>query len=103
MPVNSRSLPWRRRMSVPAVLLCALCSTACAPAPQRPVLVNRTSPAELVRPADKGGPCPDEPPLPAVFKDDREQASWIDRAIEAGAECRSAHRALSKWVTEPPT
>jgi len=63
---------------------------------QRPVLVNRAPPAELMR------PCPDEPALPAAFRDDREQASWLDRAIEAGAECRAAHRSLSKWVAEPP-
>jgi hypothetical protein len=86
----------RRPLSVPAVLLCALCSTACAPAPERPVLVNRALPAELVR------PCPDEPPLPDTFKDDRDQATWLDRAIEAGAECRAAHRSLSTWVVEPP-
>ena len=60
------------------------------------MLVNRATPAELVR------PCPDEPALPPAFKDDREQATWLDRAIEAGAECRAAHRGLAKWVTEPP-
>jgi hypothetical protein len=41
--------------------------------------------------------------LPAAFVDDREQAAWIDRAIETGAECRAAHRALAKWVTESPS
>ena len=60
------------------------------------MLVNRVTPAELVR------PCPDEPPLPQEFKDDREQATWLDQAIEAGAECRAAHRGLAKWVAEPP-
>jgi hypothetical protein len=57
------------------------------------VLVNREVPAELVR------PCPDEPALPAAFLDDREQARWISDAVEAGAECRSAHRKLSQWAT----
>jgi hypothetical protein len=47
-------------------------------------------------------PCPDEPPLPDTFKDDRDQAAWLDRAIEAGAECRAAHRSLATWVSEPP-
>src|SRR5471032_868831 len=96
MSAKRRSPPNRPPLSVPAVLLCALCSTACAPAPERPVIVNRVTPAELVR------PCPDEPPLPAAFADDREQAGWLDRALEAGAECRAAHRALSTWATEPP-
>jgi hypothetical protein len=88
--------PRRRPLAALPALLCALCSTACAPAPQRPVLIDRATPAELVR------PCPDEPPLPGAFSDDREQATWLDRAIEAGAECRAAHRSLSTWVTEPP-
>ena len=96
MPEKFRSPRRRPPLSVPAVLLCALCSTACAPAPERPVLVNRATPPGLVR------PCPDEPPLPAAFRDDREQASWIDRAIEAGAECRAAHRSLATWVEGPP-
>jgi hypothetical protein len=74
---------------------CAL-ATGCTPAPERPVLVDRAVPAELVR------PCPDEPALPDTFQDDRDQASWLDRAIEAGAECRAAHRSLSTWVTESP-
>jgi hypothetical protein len=34
--------------------------------------------------------------------DDRDQAAWLDRAIEAGAECRAAHRALARWAMEPP-
>lgn len=95
MPAKSR-LPAHppRRRALP-VLLCALCSTACAPAPQRPVLVNRAVPAELVR------PCPEEPVLPAAFEDDREQAAWLDRAVEAGAECRVAHRRLAEWATQP--
>src|SRR5471030_2123334 len=96
MSAKRRSPPNRPPLSVPAVLLCSLCSTACAPAPERPVLVNRAMPPELVR------PFPDEPPLPAAFRDDREQASWIDRTIQAGAECRAAHRSLSSWVKEPP-
>jgi hypothetical protein len=60
------------------------------------VLVNRVAPPELVR------QCPDEPPLPDTFADDRAQAAWIDQAIEAGAECRAAHRSLATWATEPP-
>ena len=96
MSVKRRSTPFRPPLPVPAVLLCALCSTACAPAPERPVLVQRATPAELVR------PCPDEPPLPGAFKDDRQQADWLDRAIEAGAECRAAHRSLATWATQPP-
>ena len=96
MPEKFRSPPSRPPLSVPAVLLCALCSTACAPARERPVLVNRVTPAELVR------RCPDEPPLPPAFKDDRAQATWLDQAIEAGAECRAAHRSLATWVEELP-
>src|SRR4051812_28472883 len=95
MPGKFRSPPSRPPLSVPAALLCALCSTACAPAAERLVLVERATPAELVR------RCPDEPPLPSAFADDRAQAAWIDRAIEAGAECRAAHRSLAKWVVEP--
>src|SRR5580693_2370948 len=88
----------RRRRLRPAAwpaLLCALCSTACAPVPERPVLVNRDPPAELVR------TCPGEPPLPVTFANDGEQARWLNDAIEAGAECRSAHQKLSEWVTTP--
>ena len=101
MNARCRSLRSPRRLSALLLLPCALCSTGCAPAPQRPVLVERTIPPELVR------PCPAEPPLPANFDDDREQAVWLDRAIEAGAECRAAHRALATWalapwMTEPP-
>jgi hypothetical protein len=47
--------------------------------------------------------CPDEPPLPVAFVNDAEQARWINDAIEAGAECRAAHRKLSQWVAESPT
>jgi hypothetical protein len=61
------------------------------------VLVERTPPAELVR------PCPDEPPLPRVFNNDGEQAQWIDDALEAGAECRAAQHGLGAWATHPPT
>jgi hypothetical protein len=43
-------------------------------------------------------PCPAEPALPDAFSDDREQASWIDRAIEAGAECCAEHRLLATWA-----
>src|ERR1700694_2160877 len=93
-----QSLPALRTATyVGAALLCALCSTACGPVPHRPVLINRDPPAELVR------PCPAEPLLPAVFMDDREQALWLSRAIEAGEECRAAHAKLSQWVVEPPT
>ncbi len=95
MPAPSPSPGRRRPTPALAALLCALCSTACAPVPQRPVLVQRQPPAELVR------PCPDEPPLPAVFADDAEQAQWINDAIEAGAECRAAQRRLSEWATTP--
>lgn len=59
------------------------------------MLVNREVPAELVR------PCPDEPALPVVFMDDREQARWISDAIDAGAECRAAHRKLAEWAQGP--
>ncbi|MBS0521206.1 MAG: hypothetical protein JSR90_21075 [Proteobacteria bacterium] len=79
-----------------AALLCALCLTGCGPAPARPILVNRTPPAELVR------PCPAEPAIPAVFMDDREMATWTDQAVESGRECRAAHRALSDWAKNPP-
>lgn len=60
------------------------------------MLVNRQAPAELVR------PCPDEPRLPAVFMDDREQARWISDAVDAGAECRDTLGKLQEWVNEPP-
>jgi hypothetical protein len=40
--------------------------------------------------------------LPETFGDDAAQAIWIDRAIEAGAECRAAHRRLGQWATGPP-
>jgi hypothetical protein len=69
----------------------------CAPVQQRPVLLNRAVPAELVR------QCPEEPVLPSAFSDDREQAIWISEAIKAGAVCRAAHAKLSQWVTEPRT
>jgi hypothetical protein len=58
------------------------------------VLVQRQVPAELVR------PCPDEPPLPASFGNDAEQARWISDAIESGAECRAAHARLSEWAQD---
>src|SRR5689334_13627983 len=100
MPAPSPSpVPSRGRRSPAlalAALLCALCSTACAPVPQRPVLVQRRPPPELVR------PCPDEPPLPAMFMNDGEQAQWINDAIEAGAECRTAQRKLAEWATTVP-
>jgi hypothetical protein len=59
-------------------------------------VVNRIPPAELVR------PCPDRPPVPAVFMDDREMAQWVSEDDEAGEACRAAHAALSQWATEPP-
>jgi hypothetical protein len=79
-----------------AALLCALCSTGCGPALQRPLLLGRQPPAELVR------ACPGEPPLPASFADDAAQAQWINDAIEAGAECRAAHARLAEWASTPP-
>jgi hypothetical protein len=34
--------------------------------------------------------------------DDREEATWVSDAVEAGRECRVAHAALSKWALNPP-
>jgi hypothetical protein len=40
--------------------------------------------------------------LPVLFMDDREQARWISNAVEAGAECREAHRKLAAWANDAP-
>ncbi|HTR87296.1 MAG TPA: hypothetical protein VMI56_22630 [Reyranella sp.] len=47
-------------------------------------------------------PCPAEPPLPAAFGNDADQARWISDTVEAGAECRAAHAKLAEWAQEPP-
>lgn len=47
--------------------------------------------------------CPDEPAIPAAFRNDKEEALWMSRALEAGEECRNAFKALRQWVMEPPT
>ena len=96
MHATCRSRSRRIRACAPTALLCALCLTACGPAAERPVLANRDVPAELVR------PCPDEPALPVAFMDDREQAKWISDAIDAGAQCRSAHAKLAEWTKDAP-
>jgi hypothetical protein len=46
--------------------------------------------------------CPAEPPHNDPFLDDNEMFIWISRAIEAGAECRSAHGKLADWAMHPP-
>ena len=65
--------------------------------PTKPVLVNRVPPPELTR------ACPAEPVRTDPFPDDNDMFIWISRAIEAGAECRSAHDKLATWAKEPPT
>jgi hypothetical protein len=65
--------------------------------PTKPILVNRDPPRELTQ------ACPAEPPRNDPFADDNEMFIWISRAIEAGAECRSAHEKLAIWGREPPT
>jgi hypothetical protein len=58
--------------------------------------VHRDPPPELTE------TCPAEPSRNDPFVNDNEMFIWISRAIEAGAECRSAHEKLATWATEPP-
>lgn len=88
MPATRALLVPPRALPVLLLLLLALSSTGCA---SRPVMVTRNPPAELVR------PCPAEPER-SELRDDRDLFLWISRALEAGAECRAAHEALSKWA-----
>lgn len=85
---------WRRA----AILLpLALSTTGCLLSSEKPVVVTRHPPAELVQ------PCPDQPPRPAAFGDEAERYSWALKAIHAGAICRAKHEKLVRWAIEPPT
>jgi hypothetical protein len=42
--------------------------------------------------------CPPEPAIPVLFVDDTEAALWVSRMRDAGAQCRSAFKALREFV-----
>ena len=100
--MSSRSpLPVRHAQMRVSILMRLVLSLVVYPlngcAPQtKPLLVNRDLPPTLTQ------ACPAEPPRNEPFLDDNEMFIWISRAIEAGAECRSAHKKLAAWAKEPP-
>ena len=95
--MNSRSPSPALRAAIRASILTLLAlSLAACQASTKPVLVNRDPPPALIL------ACPAEPPRNDPFLDDNAMFIWISRAIEAGAECRSAHDKLATWANEPP-
>src|SRR5471030_2425725 len=88
----------RRAFTLPLLALSlAACPLVGCSLATKPVLVNSDPPPDLIQ------ACPAEPPRADPFLGDNEMFIWISRAIEAGAECRSAHAKLATWAKEPPT
>ena len=84
----------RRAMLSTTAILSMLCLAACETA-TRPVSVNGQVP-DL---ADEGR-CANE--LPDTFRNHKERALWISRAVEADDdECHSAFKNPRLWVREP--
>ena len=95
MPSRSPLPVLRAAMHASILPLLALSLAACQ-VQTKPVLVNRDPPPTLTQ------ACPAEPQRADPFLDDNEMFIWISRAIETGAECRSAHQKLATWSKEPP-
>ena len=87
---------WTAIILLTPMLSIGACATR-GPVPEKPVLVNRQPPAELVT------KCPREPLVPDVFLTEKERLMWALKARAAGAACRAQSDKQGEWMTSPPT
>lgn len=93
--VKPRPNPGRNAITL---LTLTLSIAACSPpAPvEKPVLIHRLPPAELVK------ACPREPVPPAAFPDQKTRFTWTLKALDSGRECRVQSDRQGEWMTSPP-